>query len=309
MTKPGLEYHYDSVSHTVSTPLFAAEVHPNSFCSQYLSPEDRIIRIEGIDVELLSEAEALSFVTKPGRSLNLLIHKRSPTICHQHNPGDDGSSESSTSSSSTALRHDNLRSSFRSYFHRKYDAHHGSPDSPSSRRIPPDAQQTPPSPRFASRWSRDPTETPPNADLRTNRGVHWWDTGASSSSYSSSALEDSENERSYDEFRLGPDDEVDFGGGWGDRNQSPKGLATGSSNESVSTNSKDMSARETHRVVSPSTPGEPSLQTKSRKVYTVRSVRSDDDEKRNISRVYLSPFGAKINLNDPNISRNFDQIG
>lgn len=153
--------------------------------------------------------------------------------------------------------------------------------------------------------------TPPNADFRGNRGVHWWDTGASSSSYSSSALEDSENERSYDEFRLGPDDEVDFGGVCHQetRNWSHKGQETGSSKESVSANSRNLFTGATNRTFTHSTVREPSSPVKSQRAYTVRSVRSDDDEKRNISRVYLSPFGAKINLNDPNISRDFDQIG
>lgn len=140
--------------------------------------------------------------------------------------------------------------------------------------------------------------------------MHWWDTGASSSSYSSSALEDSENERSYDEFRLGPDDEVDFGGFQQEtRNWAYKGQGTGSSNESVAINSRNLSTGAVNRTIAHSPIGEPGSQVKSQRAYTVRSVRSEDDDKRNISRVYLSPFGAKINLNDPNVSRNFDQIG
>lgn len=47
----------------------------NSFSSPYIREGDVIIQIEGVDASLFSEAEAISFIKKPSKSLDLLICK------------------------------------------------------------------------------------------------------------------------------------------------------------------------------------------------------------------------------------------
>ncbi|XKL68776.1 hypothetical protein PGB90_006545 [Kerria lacca] len=92
------------------------KVRQNSLSSQYLSENDRIVQIEGIDAELLSEAEALTFIKRPSKSLNLIVYKDS-----RNNRVDSNDNLSSTDYSNIESSSDSsvLKSSYEYPFRRR----------------------------------------------------------------------------------------------------------------------------------------------------------------------------------------------
>ncbi|XP_065221481.1 uncharacterized protein LOC135846364 isoform X3 [Planococcus citri] len=75
---PNLSWGFDIVGgREYGLPLTICQVSSNSFSSQYLSNGDEIVQIEGIDASLFTGTEALHFIRKPSKSLDLVIFKRS----------------------------------------------------------------------------------------------------------------------------------------------------------------------------------------------------------------------------------------